>query len=294
MRKAGFAAALVGASMLAATASAAPGAFERAVFDQLNHFRADPAGYAGELESYRPRFDGRLLISGGGDEIDIMTNEGVAAVDEAIDDLEGQKPLQRLQWSDLLARAAADHVAAQSRSGAVGHYTNGRGPGERIAALDRTALADFSAENVATISRPDGRIGANFAVKRLHRNLMDSPSHRENILHPKATHVAFGVVRTESGVWVTQLFMRVSGTLPRAAPLRVSAAQALEGQPAGLEGWRFVRYDMVAPSGAPEPPAGGLRAGRDARLAAYATQPGDDPLSYYWMRFPGPAVTITP
>ncbi|WP_374526323.1 CAP domain-containing protein [Sphingopyxis sp.] len=134
MRKAGFAAALVGASMLAATASAAPGAFERAVFDQLNHFRADPAGYAGELESYRPRFDGRLLISGGGDEIDIMTNEGVAAVDEAIDDLEGQKPLQRLQWSDLLARAAADHVAAQSRSGAVGHYTNGRGPGERMVA----------------------------------------------------------------------------------------------------------------------------------------------------------------
>lgn len=203
--------------------------------------------------------------------------------------------LPALKLRTDLRDAARLHSLDMAVNGFFGHVgPDGRGPGERIAALDRTALADFSAENVATISRPDGRIGANFAVKRLHRNLMDSPGHRENILHPKATHVAFGVVRTESGVWVTQLFMRVSGTLPRAAPLRVSAAQALEGRPAGLEGWRFVRYDMVAPSGAPEPPAGGLRAGRDARLAAYATQPGDDPLSYYWMRFPGPAVTITP
>lgn len=203
--------------------------------------------------------------------------------------------LPALKLRPELRDAARLHSLDMAVNGFFGHVgPDGRGPSDRIAALDRTALADFSAENVATVSRPGARIGANFAVKRLHRNLMDSPSHRENILHPKATHVAFGVARTESGVWVTQLFMRVSGTLPRAAPLRVSAAQALEGRPAGLEGWRFVRYDMVAPSGEPVPAPGGARAGRDARLAAYATQPGDDPLSYYWMRFPGPAVTITP
>lgn len=203
--------------------------------------------------------------------------------------------LPALKLRPELRDAARLHSLDMAVNGFFGHVgPDGRGPSDRIAALDRTALADFSAENVATVSRPGARIGANFAVKRLHRNLMDSPSHRENILHPKATHVAFGVARTESGVWVTQLFMRVSGTLPQAAPLRVSAAQALEGRPAGLEGWRFVRYDMVAPSGEPVPAPGGARAGRDARLAAYATQPGDDPLSYYWMRFPGPAVTITP
>lgn len=203
--------------------------------------------------------------------------------------------LPALKLRTDLRDAARLHSLDMAVNGFFGHVgPDGRGPGERIAALDRTALADFSAENVATVSRTGARIGANFAVKRLHRNLMDSPSHRENILHPKATHVAFGVARTESGVWVTQLFMRVSGTLPEAAPLRVSSVRALTGRPVGLEGWRFVRYDMVAPSGALEPPAGGVRPGRDARLAAYATQPGDDPLSYYWMRFPGPAVTITP
>lgn len=203
--------------------------------------------------------------------------------------------LAPLRMRRELTDAARLHSLDMAVNGFFGHVgPDGRGHSDRIAALDRTALADFSAENVATVSRVGGRIGANFALKRLHRNLMDSPSHRENILHPKATHVAFGVARTESGVWVTQLFMRVSGTLPRAAPLRISAAQALQGRPTGLEGWRFVRYDMVAPSGDPFPGAGGARPGRDARLAAYATQPGDDPLSYYWMRFPGPAVTITP
>lgn len=203
--------------------------------------------------------------------------------------------LAPLQLRRELTDAARLHSLDMAVNGFFGHVgPDGRGHGERVAALDRTALADFSAENVATLSRAGGRIGGKFAVKRLHANLMDSPGHRANILHPKATHVAFGVVRTEEGVWVTQLFMRVSGTLPAAAPLRISAAQTLQGRPKGLEGWRFVRYDMVALSGDPVPPAGGARPGRDARLAAYATQPGDDPLSYYWMRFPGPAVTITP
>lgn len=118
----------------AAGASAAPGRFESGVLAELNRFRSDPAGYADFLRDYRPRFEGKLLIAEEGSEIDIMTNEGVAAVDEAIRDLRREKPLPELSWSETLARAAVDHVAAQSRSGAVGHYTNGRGPGERMKA----------------------------------------------------------------------------------------------------------------------------------------------------------------
>lgn len=194
-----------------------------------------------------------------------------------------------------LRDAARFHSLDMAVNGFFGHVgPDGREPGYRIAALDRTALADFTAENVAAVSRSGGRIGSDFALKRLHRNLMDSPSHRDNILHTKATHAAFGVVRTQEGVWVTQLFMRVSGTLPEAAPLRVAASGKMRGRPVGLSGWRFVRYDLVVPSGEPLPMLGGARPGHDARLAAYATQPGDEPLSYYWMRFPGPAVTITP
>lgn len=120
---------------VAATAAvAAQSRFEEGVFAELNRFRSDPAAYAEYLRDYRPRFEGKLLVSNDDSEIDIMTREGVAAVDEAIRDLRREKPLVELEWSDPLARAAADHVAVQSRSGAVGHYTRGSGPGERMKA----------------------------------------------------------------------------------------------------------------------------------------------------------------
>lgn len=115
-------------------AIAAPSRFEDGVFSELNRFRSDPAGYADLLRDYRPRFDGKLLVSDDDSEIDIMTREGVAAVDEAIRELRRERPLNELEWSEPLARAAADHVAVQSRSGAVGHYTRGSGPGERMKA----------------------------------------------------------------------------------------------------------------------------------------------------------------
>lgn len=125
--------ALLAAVLATATvgASAAPRDFEAGVLAELNRFRGDPAGYANILRTYRARFEGKLLLGAGDGEYDITTNEGVAAVDEAIRALRPEKPRARLVSSDLLARAAADHVAAQSRSGAVGHYTKGRGPGER-------------------------------------------------------------------------------------------------------------------------------------------------------------------
>lgn len=121
-------------ALAAVAADAAPNRFESGVFTELNRFRRDPAAYTDYLRDYRPRFEGKLLVSDDDSEIDIMTREGVAAVDEAIRDLRREKPLPELTWSETLARAAADHVAAQSRSGAVGHYTGGRGPGERVKA----------------------------------------------------------------------------------------------------------------------------------------------------------------
>ena len=112
--------------------AAAQSGFEEGVFTELNRFRSDPAAYTEYLRDYRPRFEGKLLVADDDGEIDIMTREGVVAVDEAIRDLRREKPLPTLEWSDALARAAADHVAVQSRSGAVGHYTRGSGPGERM------------------------------------------------------------------------------------------------------------------------------------------------------------------
>ena len=150
--------------------------------------------------------------------------------------------------TDLRA-AARFHSLDMAANGFFGHHgPDGRSADDRIAALDRTALADFSAENIATVSKSSGRMNPDFALKRLHENLMNSPPHVANILHPKATHVAFGVVRTRSGVWVTQLFLRLSGTLPEPAPLRMSETSRLRA-PHGLEGWTFVRFDLINQDG---------------------------------------------
>jgi uncharacterized protein YkwD len=202
--------------------------------------------------------------------------------------------LAPVQMRPELRSAARFHSLDMAVNGFFGHHgPDGHDGVYRIAALDRTALVDFSAENVATVSKGSGRIDPDFALQRLHNNLMNSPGHRANILHPKATHVAFGVVRTRGGVWVTQLFLNLSGTLPEAAPLRLSASSRLRA-PRGLDGWQFVRFDLVTEDGEAAPAISLPPRRGDARLAAYATQPGDDALSYYWIRFLGPAVTVTP
>lgn len=129
-----IAVAILALTLSASTAVAAPSGFEGRVMDELDYFREDPDDYANVLREYRGRFDGKLMVAEEGDDADIMTTEGVAAVDEAIRALRGQGPLSSLTWSEPLARAAADHVAEQSRSGAVGHYSGARGPSERMRA----------------------------------------------------------------------------------------------------------------------------------------------------------------
>lgn len=119
--------------LVSAPLAAAPRGFEAAVLGELNRLRSDPAGLIGDLEDYRDRFDGKLVYGDEG-EGDVMTREGAGAVDEAMDALDRAPPVPPLAYADLLARAAADHVAGQARSGQVGHISNGRGPAERVVA----------------------------------------------------------------------------------------------------------------------------------------------------------------
>ncbi len=247
--------------------------------------KSRPAGVAG----YAERAEACLAAPPEGFAFDATLEAGFLKLVNEARRTEGLPPVEMRPG---LRNAARFHSLDMAYNVFFGHQgPDGRVHDDRIAALDRTALADFSAENVATVSKGSGRMEPDFALKRLHRNLMDSPGHRANILHPKATHVAFGVVRTRGGVWVTQVFLRLSGTLPEAAPLRLSADAQL-GAPRGLKGWSFVRFDLVTEDGEPIPDADLASQTGEARLAAYATQPGDDPLSFYWIRFLGPAVTL--
>lgn len=126
--------AIVGAALVVAAGpgAAAPRGFEADVISELNAMRADPPGYARVLARTRPGYDGNILRGRHRGEIDIRTREGVAALDEAIAALRAARAVSTLAHGDVLAQAARDHVAAQSRSGELGHRSNGRGPGERM------------------------------------------------------------------------------------------------------------------------------------------------------------------
>ncbi len=104
----------------------------RAVERHINLARTDPAAYARRLRAHRALYDGHVFREPGA--IAIRTEEGVAAVDEAIAFLERQTPLPPLSASDILRRAAADHVADQGPRGALGHHgSDGSAFTDRIA-----------------------------------------------------------------------------------------------------------------------------------------------------------------
>ena len=127
---------MVGAALLALASSAAAQPLQRGIetriVAELNRARADPGAYAAELRRYRTLYRGRIVWTPG-NPVGLRTQEGTAAVDEAIRFLAAQAALPPLTDTRLLARAAGDHAADQERSGLQGHGgRDGSSPAERI------------------------------------------------------------------------------------------------------------------------------------------------------------------
>lgn len=106
-------------------------ALENSVLDELNLARTNPQTYARILEDYRKQFQGRLVKRPG--KIDLMTSEGTAAVDEAIRELKGRKPMQGFRISRGMSLAAKDHVKDTGPRGSTGHSgSDGSKPFDRM------------------------------------------------------------------------------------------------------------------------------------------------------------------
>jgi hypothetical protein len=113
-------------------------------------------------------------------------------------------------------------------------------PKDRVHALDRTLLSSLLLENIASMT---GHFDWHTVVDRLHTGLMNSPGHKAAILSDDVTHFALGVVKTESGVWLTELFVREDGSFERPVPLRIGAG-TLARQPATLRHWKLKNLAM--------------------------------------------------
>jgi uncharacterized protein YkwD len=105
--------------------------FQKEVLTELNRVRADPASYAAELRGYGRFFHANLVQEPGRPAV--ITEEGVAPVEEAIAFLAQQRQVATLVDSHPLANAASDHCVEQANDGSVGHASaDGSGPGERM------------------------------------------------------------------------------------------------------------------------------------------------------------------
>lgn len=106
-------------------------ALEQAIIAETNAARTNPQAYAAKLEKLIPYFDGNLLKLPG--EIPLRTQEGVSAVNEAIQFLKSASSLSPLTASRGMSKAAADHVNDQGPSGKLGHTgTDGSKPWDRL------------------------------------------------------------------------------------------------------------------------------------------------------------------
>ena len=113
---------------------------ERVILQELNVARTQPDAYIRYLEHYRSLFKDKTYVQPGTNLI-IRTEEGIAAIDEAITVLRRQRPLPPLRWADGLARSGAELVRAQAKSKETGHGSGRMTMAKRIQRHGRWTVA---------------------------------------------------------------------------------------------------------------------------------------------------------
>ncbi|HEV7644191.1 MAG TPA: CAP domain-containing protein [Pyrinomonadaceae bacterium] len=104
---------------------------EAEIFSEINTLRANPGEYIKYLQQLRPNFSGTLLTYSNGTRM--ITNEGVAGIDDAIATLKKTRSLPAFKLSPGLARAAGDHLADLIKNNYTGHKgADGSWPPNRV------------------------------------------------------------------------------------------------------------------------------------------------------------------
>lgn len=106
-------------------------ALEREIVREVNLARSDPPQYAALLERWKTFYKGRRIERPG--KPTILTEEGAAAVEEAIGYLRSSSSRPTLTFSAGMSRGAKDHAKEMGPAGALGHRgLYGSWPTERI------------------------------------------------------------------------------------------------------------------------------------------------------------------
>lgn len=92
---------------------------ERELLTEMNLARTQPAEYAAYLEQLKPFFKGNVYTPAGGRSFN--TQEGWAAVEEAIRFLRAAKPIAPFNVAEGMCYGAGELVKDQTKSGGTGH-----------------------------------------------------------------------------------------------------------------------------------------------------------------------------
>jgi uncharacterized protein YkwD len=171
---------------------------EKAIVHEINTARTNPKAYASFLEEWKRYYDGKLLKLPG--ERIIVTEEGAAAVNEAINFIRTMNPVPRLRPSKGMSLGAKDHVKDQGSSSSSQHRGNdGSQPWDRV---NRYGTWEKSiGENIAYGSNNARDIVFSFIID----DGIPGRGHRKNIFNPdfRVIGVACGHHGTYTTVCVT-------------------------------------------------------------------------------------------
>lgn len=92
---------------------------EREILDEINLARTNPTLYITYLEDFRKYYEGKNLSLPSRQMI--VTNEGIAALDDAIKTLKSSKTVAALESSEFIAKATKDHLQDMIKNSIFGH-----------------------------------------------------------------------------------------------------------------------------------------------------------------------------
>lgn len=152
-------------------------AFERAVVQEMSDARVSPRAYARHLRELRDAFEGTLWRRPG--RVPLRTEEGVAALDEAIAFLEAARPVGPLRFNEGLALAARRHAQDLGPRGALDHLgADGSRLSDRLNRLG--TWHGLIAENIST-GEPEAR---QVVIQLLVDDGVPGRGHRRNLFNP--------------------------------------------------------------------------------------------------------------
>jgi uncharacterized protein YkwD len=156
--------------------------FELGVLEEINQARTNPLQYAKYLTDLRRLYHGKKLHRPG--QPILITQEGLAALDEAIGYLEAARPIAELQASKGLSKSATAHVDDQTHSGALGHIgSDGSHPWDRI---NRHGSWKYAAAENISYGQNDAR---GVVIQLIVDDGTPGRGHRLNIFNPDYRYV---------------------------------------------------------------------------------------------------------